>query len=645
MEYRRDPKRVNFRMPGIVGFVDFSHSFSKDLLPTMLEQVKYGDHYIVDRYHEDSFVAGRADLSTFNPDPQPSAEMGVIVFCQGNIVNKSDLQPEPQKTSNSEMIAHQFCLMGPEFVNKVKGHFTTTIWDSKNQRLFLINDRFGKHQMYLWSPQPETLFFACEVKSIIPIAKDKLRLNIQAVADFMQFQFLPGDQTYFENVSLLPPATILRFDRQGCNCNRYWRPRIGPLHHSMSKKKYCAELHELVSTAVSRVTKDHKAALLLSGGLDTRNIAAHVPSSKEIVHSFTYGVSDSQDSKIAALVAKERGFQFHFVPVTAEVIPDFAAMSMWLLEGNATVMTAQNMVILEEAERNAIDVILDGISGNPIFALPIPYSLFTFALLSLPIVDRLTLRLVGKSFSSEEAYIRIRNNYFRAPSDEEILEVLSDDFAEKVAPLMGTSLRKAIAEAGLESDSIFDVNTSVLLTEYIRRVLINTQNSCRWRVELVDTLLDYDLVDFALRLPNTLKLWRKLVVEEIAAYHPTLGKIPLHGYSRPSVTNVLVLVRMVSRRIPIIRRFARGEPKTINGFAGILREKKDYFEEILLDERASSRGIFNAEKIRLLFDEHVNGVMNHTRLLYRALSLELWFRSLEDKYNLTILRWPQESSA
>jgi len=606
----------------------------------MLDQIRYSDRYAVDRYEGEWFGMGRADLPTFNPEPQPSVRNEATVFFQGDIVNKDSLLGAPPNLSNADIIAQQYAFSGVGFVNRLHGHFTTAIWDSNKESLFLINDRFGKHQMYLWSPAPQTLFFACEIKSIIPIARNFLRPNIQGIIDFLQFQYLLGDETYFENISLLPYASVLQFDKDGLRIRKYWSPKIGTITDSSSKYEKMGKLHDLVSVAISRATRGHssRVGLLLSGGLDTRNIAAHMPRSVGSVHSFTYGKPDDEDTRLARLVAEERGFSFHFIPVTSKVIPDFAATAMWLLEGNATIMTAQNMVILEEAERNGIDIILDGISGNRIFGIAprLPYPLFTFALLSVPYLGSLMLRVVKKSFSAEECFLRISES-LGAIKEDDVVGILSDEFARRARPLIGESLRRVIREASSENSHILDIIAFVGLTQVVRRYHVNTQNCCRWRIEFVEPFVDYDLVDFTMKLPHKYKLWRRLVVEEMAAFHPSLIKIPLHGHSLPATaTNVRIFIRMVARRIPLIKRLATNEPIPINGFAHFLRKQSSYFEKILSDERAISRGLFNLEKIRALFDEHMSGKASHTSVLYRLISLELWFRMVEDRYKLKI---------
>jgi asparagine synthase (glutamine-hydrolysing) len=59
-------------------------------------------------------------------------------------------------------------------------------------------------------------------------------------------------------------------------------------------------------------------------------------------------------------------------------------------------------------------------------------------------------------------------------------------------------------------------------------------------------------------------------------------------------------------------------------FRGPLRE----LPEMLLDERARSRGMFREEEIRLLIRHHATGAADNSKKLWALLQLELWHREV-----------------
>jgi asparagine synthase (glutamine-hydrolysing) len=52
--------------------------------------------------------------------------------------------------------------------------------------------------------------------------------------------------------------------------------------------------------------------------------------------------------------------------------------------------------------------------------------------------------------------------------------------------------------------------------------------------------------------------------------------------------------------------------------------------DLLLDQRAIGRGYFNADRVRLLLDDHTQGRADHQYRLWALLMLELWHRTFVD---------------
>ena len=57
---------------------------------------------------------------------------------------------------------------------------------------------------------------------------------------------------------------------------------------------------------------------------------------------------------------------------------------------------------------------------------------------------------------------------------------------------------------------------------------------------------------------------------------------------------------------------------------------KDYFRDIVLSERAVKRGYFKRSALKNIYEEHVNGRMDHGSRMWALLMLELWHRAYCD---------------
>jgi asparagine synthase (glutamine-hydrolysing) len=52
--------------------------------------------------------------------------------------------------------------------------------------------------------------------------------------------------------------------------------------------------------------------------------------------------------------------------------------------------------------------------------------------------------------------------------------------------------------------------------------------------------------------------------------------------------------------------------------------------KIILSERSLARGIFEKEGLKNMIDNHINKSRNNSTILFRLLSVELWFRHFID---------------
>jgi asparagine synthase (glutamine-hydrolysing) len=53
-------------------------------------------------------------------------------------------------------------------------------------------------------------------------------------------------------------------------------------------------------------------------------------------------------------------------------------------------------------------------------------------------------------------------------------------------------------------------------------------------------------------------------------------------------------------------------------------------DDYVLSSRAIERGIFNADALRTLVNQHQRGVANHSERLWSLVNLEMWFRRFID---------------
>jgi asparagine synthase (glutamine-hydrolysing) len=124
-------------------------------------------------------------------------------------------------------------------------------------------------------------------------------------------------------------------------------------------------------------------------------------------------------------------------------------------------------------------------------------------------------------------------------------------------------------------------------------------------LEAREPLLDHKLLEFAARVPASLKL--------------------KDGRSK------YLLRRVLERRVPqsILERKKSGFAAPIGEW--LRGPLAPMAHELLLDGRLRDRGIFNAAEVSRIWTEHREGRADHRHRLWQLIMLELWFRQFVDK--------------
>ena len=83
--------------------------------------------------------------------------------------------------------------------------------------------RFGLYPHYYLHAHGR-LIVAPEVKAILEDPAVRPEIDRVALAEYVRFQFLLGDKTFFQGIKLLPAATLLRYDAgdDTLHTREYW---------------------------------------------------------------------------------------------------------------------------------------------------------------------------------------------------------------------------------------------------------------------------------------------------------------------------------------------------------------------------------------------------------------------------------------
>ncbi|MFY9579850.1 MAG: asparagine synthase (glutamine-hydrolyzing) [Gaiellaceae bacterium] len=487
--------------------------------------------------------------------------------------------------TDSETIVHLYEERGPQLVEELNGMFAFALWDARRQRLFAARDRLGvKPLYYAWDGT--TLAFASEVRALIAGGFVRAELDPDAFVELLTFQNIISFRSLFRGVDVLPPATTIIVDENGLATDRYWDPELRLADPAPDPSEVLERVRTTFDRAVERqLISDVEVASYLSSGLDSSSVTASAARVLRRLTTFTTGFdvtgavgmeAEFDEREEAGALAATLGTHHHEL----------------LLDSHDLDMVLPRVVLhLEEPRMNFsypnyltagfascwVKVVLSSVGGDELFAgYPWRYEL----------ADRPDF--LDRYF---EAWSRLLTR-------DELGEGLAKPLAADVDLDRPRRLYDELMEDTQDLPDLERILAYELKTYLHGLLLIEDKLSMAHSLESRVPFLDNELVDLALTIPASMKL--------------------ADGVSKS------LLRRAMQGRLPETV-LARGK----TGFVppqGSWFMQGGYVDEILLSERALSRGLFKPEFVRRLIEEHRSTTRNRRLVLWTLLCLEWWHR-------------------
>jgi asparagine synthase (glutamine-hydrolysing) len=563
---------------------------------------------------------------TFNEDKS------VAVVLNGEIYNYRDLRRQLEarghsfrSQSDTEVLPHLYEEYGDEMVGRLNGMFAFALWDAKRHRLLIARDRFGEKPLY-WAVFENTLLFASEPKVLLAHPDVKVALNLQALRQYLSFDYVPAPLTIYEGINKLPAAHTLTLERGKVETKPYWCLSYAKRAPVPSEAEAAETLRELLAESVRlRLVSDVPLGVLLSGGVDSSAVAAlAVRASSEAVKTFSISFAESSfdESSYARAVAKFLGTDHHEERLSANLAANLVSeIGSWMDEPFSDPSLVPTY-LLSRFTRKHVTVALGGDGGDELFAgypmyrghrwaenyMRVPRVLRSAIIeplvRALPVKTRnLSFDYKATRFVTGAKYDRVARHHiwfgsFTPPEQEMVLT------ADVLRVTDGDVYREARAMLGeCDSTDIVEQMQSLDTRLYLAEDILTKVDRASMAVslEVRAPFLDPAVAEFAASLPPHYKL-------------------------RGRKTKY-ILKRAIERELPsfVTRRSKKGFGVPV---AEWLKGKlRPLARDLLSPERVRRAGVFNADFVSKLQDEHERGVANHRKLLWTLLMFELWHES------------------
>ncbi len=628
-------------MCGITGWATLaSHTpppdGGKDLLHAMCERMVHRGPDSEGLYVTNGVALGMRRLAIIDlvtgEQPVFNEDKTVTVVLNGEIYNYRELRDDLEKrghsfrsASDTEVLPHLYEEYGDNMIRELNGMFAFALWDSRKRRLLIARDRFGEKPLY-WGVFDNTLLFASEPKVLLAHPSVKPALNLQALRQYLSFDYVPAPLSIYEGINKLPAAHKLTLEDGRVNVGRYWRLSYKTTQPVPTEDDAAQHLRELMADAVRmRLVSDVPLGVLLSGGVDSSSIAAlAVAASSEPVKTFSISFAEASfdESAYARSVAKFLGTDHHEERLSANLAANLVSeIGAWMDEPFSDPSLVPTY-LLSRFTRKHVTVALGGDGGDELFAGYPMYAGLRWAEfykrvppafrsgIIEPLVKLLPVKTKNLSFDYKalrfitgvkyDAVVR-HHVWFGSFTPEEQLALLTPDALAASDSEIYAHAREIAAECDNEDlvTQMQSVDTRMYLAEDILTKV--DRASMAVSLEVRAPFLDPRVAEFAASLPCNYKL---------------------HGHKTK-----YILKKAVKELLPpfVTRRGKKGFGVPV---AEWLKEKlRPLARDLLSPERVRRAGVFNHGFVARLQDEHERGVANHRKLLWTLLMFELWHES------------------
>jgi asparagine synthase (glutamine-hydrolysing) len=561
------------------------------------------------------------DLAT-GDQPLASEDGSVQVVLNGEIYNHPELRQALSRSghrftsrADTEVIAHAWEQDGARCVPRLDGMFAIAVWDRRRGQISIARDRMGEKPLY-YAETAGGLVFGSELRALLAHPEVARALDLQGVARYLAYDFVPGPHAMIRGVRKLGPGETLTRGDGAATRWRYWDIPFRP-EPAVDERRWTHEIRTHLDESVRRrLTADVPVGCFLSGGIDSSAVTATAAGQRAGIRTFSVGYAESRhdERRYARLVAERYATRHDELVVSAAdaraLLPDVGA----LMDEPLADMSFVPLHLLARAARSSVTVALTGDGGDELFAgyPTMAADWWHHGFGRLPPRTRARLARAARYLPDRLDGLRQFMLAIDYPPNARNQVLLGGLPPARASALLSPTMRATLGDFDPYGDitaTLADCSSQEvgdrLIYRYCKLYLAgqNLANADRASMaaslELRAPLLDHTFVELLGRIPADLKFQG------------------FRGLKR-------LLRQAVADRLPpeITSRRKQGFGVPMDSW--LRGPLAPVLEGLLAESRLRAGGVFDPIAVRRLVSEHQGGARDHARALWALLVFESW---------------------
>lgn len=271
------------------------------------------------------FIVSNLSLSNFSIKIQNY----YIDFTGAHLVSNEDfvflfegyLYPDIEHDLN-DLISFFESFDKPDSFTMFKGKYSGIFINLSNDNIYFFNDQLGSRDIYYYNSGEN--FIISNSFSAILFRRRFLfdDIDIDAINEFLIFEYPLSDRTFIKNIKLLPMASIYSLTNRKLSRFNYWKYKF-QVNADFNEIDALDKLDTLLSNSLSRIASINPSRIFglgLSGGRDSRLVAYYANKLNLNLLTFIFGEPNSDAYQISDKIAKKLNLEHHQLGVNYNFI-------------------------------------------------------------------------------------------------------------------------------------------------------------------------------------------------------------------------------------------------------------------------------------------------------------------------------------
>ena len=556
------------------------------------------------------------DISSAGHQPMNDPVTGNWITYNGETYNFKDLRNEISgpwvSNTDTEVVLRAYSKFGVDAFARMRGMFALALWDNQKQTLVLARDPLGIKPLYYYASENQFLF-ASELRALLASGLIPPRLNAAGIDSYLANGSVEAPLTIVDGIKQLLPGHVLHVrinDARQMVLTDAEFATVTPQSIGGNREDAVARLrHELEESVRLHLVSDVPLGVFLSGGMDSSALVALMSRTgrqRPKTFSVVFDEAKFTEAPFSRAVAERFNADHSEIRLTEDRLLEILPAAIASLD-QPTMDGINTFVVSSAVKSKGITVALSGLGGDELFA---GYPSFRRALRfdAMSQMSKRVLRAasgVGRVAMNgsvqRHKFWQLANSSGKA---EDVYRISRQLFStDSVTRITGRNGSEHKHNGHHDNGDIVNTISRLELTGYMTNTLLRDTDamSMAHSLEVRVPFLNRNMIEFAARMPADFKL---------------------RGFKRK-----YILKRAIKGHLPpfVTRRGKKGFGVPV---AEWLKGKlRPLARDLLSPERVRKAGVFNADYVTKLQDEHERGVANHRKLLWTLLMFELWHES------------------